>query len=119
LFGRALTLVSARATIARQRGIPGSARRSPGVLPRRGSSALPPRWQCPCGRTWGVAIRDLISRAAVAAGAGVVLASGAFAPAAAQAAAPKTLYVSQGGLDSGTCTSASPCATVSGSGCRA
>jgi hypothetical protein len=42
-----------------------------------------------------------------------VLAFGAFAPAAAQAAAPKTLYVSQGGLDSGTCTSASPCATVS------
>src|SRR3984885_10738729 len=34
-------------------------------------------------------------------------------PAAAQAAAPTTLYVSQGGLDSGTCTSASPCATVS------
>ena len=36
-----------------------------------------------------------------------------FAPVAAQAAAPTTLYVSQGGLDSGTCTSASPCATVS------
>src|SRR6516225_4905226 len=50
--------------------------------------------------------------AATALGAGV-LAAGAFAPAAAQAAAPKTLYVSQGGLDSGTCTSASPCATVS------
>ena len=50
--------------------------------------------------------------AATALGAGV-LALGAFAPAAAQAAAPKTLYVSQGGLDSGTCTSASPCATVS------
>jgi hypothetical protein len=42
-----------------------------------------------------------------------VLALSAFAPAAAQAAAPTTLYVSQGGLDSGTCTSASPCATVS------
>jgi hypothetical protein len=50
--------------------------------------------------------------AATALGA-VVLALGAFAPAAAQAAAPATLYVSQGGLDSGTCTSASPCATVS------
>jgi hypothetical protein len=43
----------------------------------------------------------------------VALALGAFAPAAAQAAAPKTLFVSQGGLDSGTCTSANPCATVS------
>jgi Big-like domain-containing protein len=43
----------------------------------------------------------------------VVLALGAFAPAAAQAAAPATLYVSQGGLNSGTCPSASPCATVS------
>jgi Bacterial Ig-like domain (group 3) len=50
--------------------------------------------------------------AATALGAGV-LAVGAFAPVAAQAAAPKTLYVSQGGFDSGTCTSASPCATVS------
>jgi hypothetical protein len=49
--------------------------------------------------------------AATALGA-VVLAFGAFAPAA-HAAAPTTLYVSQGGLDSGTCTSASPCATVS------
>jgi hypothetical protein len=38
---------------------------------------------------------------------------GAFVPVAAQAAAAKTLYVSQGGLDSGTCTSSSPCATVS------
>jgi hypothetical protein len=38
---------------------------------------------------------------------------GAFPPVAAQAAAATTLYVSQGGLDSGTCTSASPCATVS------
>jgi len=54
----------------------------------------------------------LIRRAAVAAGA-VVLALGAFAPVAAQAAAPKTLYVSQGGSDSAPCTSASPCATVS------
>jgi hypothetical protein len=44
---------------------------------------------------------------------GAALAVGAFVPAAAQAAAPTTLYVSQGGLDSGTCTSASPCATVS------
>ena len=51
--------------------------------------------------------------AATALGAGVVLALGVLAPAAAQAAAPKTLYVSQGGLDSGTCTSANPCATVS------
>src|SRR5207237_10276461 len=51
--------------------------------------------------------------AAIALGAGVVLALGVFAPAAAQAAAPKTLFVSQGGFDSGTCTSASPCATVS------
>ncbi len=50
--------------------------------------------------------------AATALGA-AVLALGAFAPAAAQAAAPPALYVSQGGLDSGTCTSASPCATVS------
>jgi len=51
--------------------------------------------------------------AATALGAMAVLAFGAFVPAAAQAAAPTTLYVSQGGLDSGTCTSASPCATVS------
>jgi hypothetical protein len=50
--------------------------------------------------------------AAIALGA-AVLALGAFAPVAAQAATPATLYVSQGGLDSGTCTSASPCATVS------
>ncbi|HWG60564.1 MAG TPA: choice-of-anchor Q domain-containing protein [Streptosporangiaceae bacterium] len=49
----------------------------------------------------------------MALGAGVVLASGVFAPVAAQAATPATLYVSQGGLDSGTCTSASPCASVS------
>ncbi len=48
--------------------------------------------------------------AAIALGSVAVL---ALAPAAAQAAAPKTLYVSQGGLDSGVCTSASPCATVS------
>jgi hypothetical protein len=53
----------------------------------------------------------LIRRAAVAAGATVVVGSGVFTPVAAQAAT--TLYVSQGGLDSGTCTSASPCATVS------
>jgi hypothetical protein len=50
--------------------------------------------------------------AATALGA-ATLAFGAFAPAAAQAAAPTTLYVSQGGLDSGTCLSANPCATVS------
>jgi hypothetical protein len=50
--------------------------------------------------------------AATALGA-VVLALGVLAPVAAQAAAPKTLFVSQGGLDSGTCPSASPCATVS------
>jgi hypothetical protein len=51
--------------------------------------------------------------AATATGTMAVLACGVFAAAAAQAAAPATLYVSQGGLDSGTCTSASPCATVS------
>jgi Big-like domain-containing protein/parallel beta helix pectate lyase-like protein len=42
-----------------------------------------------------------------------MLALGVFAPATARAATPATLYVSQGGLNSGTCTSASPCATVS------
>jgi hypothetical protein len=51
--------------------------------------------------------------AATALGAVAVLAFGAFAPAAAQAAAPTTLYVSQGGFDSGTCPSTAPCATVS------
>ena len=51
--------------------------------------------------------------AATALGAVAVLALGVVVPAAAQAAAPKTLFVSQGGLDSGTCTSANPCATVS------
>jgi hypothetical protein len=51
--------------------------------------------------------------AATAVGTVAVLAFGVSAAAAAQAAAPKTLFVSQGGLDSGTCTSASPCATVS------
>jgi hypothetical protein len=50
--------------------------------------------------------------ATTAAGTVAVLAFGVFAAAAAQAAAPTTLYVSQGGFDSGTCTSASPCATV-------
>src|ERR1700722_12785678 len=50
---------------------------------------------------------------ATALGALAALALGVLVPAAAQAAAPKTLFVSQGGLDSGTCTSASPCATVS------
>jgi hypothetical protein len=49
----------------------------------------------------------------VAIGLGAVLALGAFAPVAARAATPKTLYVSQGGLDRGGCTKASPCATVS------
>jgi Bacterial Ig-like domain (group 3) len=64
--------------------------------------------------TQAVSLRVRAGRyAAIALGAGVVLALGVFAPAAAQAAAPKTLFVSQGGLDSGTCTSASPCATVS------
>ena len=51
--------------------------------------------------------------AATALGAAAVLAFGALGPVATQAAAAATLYVSQGGLDSGTCTSASPCATVS------
>jgi Bacterial Ig-like domain (group 3) len=51
--------------------------------------------------------------AATAAGTVAVLAFGVFAAAAAQAAAPKTLYVWPGGLDRGTCTSAKPCATVS------
>ena len=51
--------------------------------------------------------------AATALAVAAMLAFGAVTPAAAQAAAPATLYVSQGGLDSGTCTSASPCATVS------
>ena len=51
--------------------------------------------------------------AVTALGSAAVLAFGAFAPVAAQAAAATTLYVSQGGLDSRTCTSASPCATVS------
>src|SRR5262249_21077872 len=52
--------------------------------------------------------------AATTLGAGaVVLALGAFAPAAPQAAAPEALYVWQGGFDSGTCTSTSPCSTVS------
>ena len=51
--------------------------------------------------------------AATALGAAAVLAFGALGPVATRAAAAATLYVSQGGLDSGTCTSASPCATVS------
>ena len=51
--------------------------------------------------------------AATALGAAAVLAFGALGPVATQAAAAATLYVSQGGLDSGACTSASPCATVS------
>src|SRR5215472_19225885 len=57
-------------------------------------------------------MRGRAGRYAAAALGAVVLASGALAPAAAQAA-PATLYVSQGGLDSGTCPSANPCATVS------
>lgn len=44
--------------------------------------------------------------------AGAVLVLGVVVPAAAQAAAAATLYVSQGGFDSGTCTSARPCASV-------
>jgi Bacterial Ig-like domain (group 3) len=51
--------------------------------------------------------------AATALGGVAVLAFGTFAPVAAQAAAPTTLYVSAGGSNTGTCTSASPCATVS------
>lgn len=43
----------------------------------------------------------------------VALTLGALTTVDAQAAAPKTLYVSQTGLDSGKCTSTSPCATVS------
>jgi hypothetical protein len=43
----------------------------------------------------------------------VMLGLGGFIPQAAQATAPKILYVSQSGLDSGTCPSTSPCATVS------
>src|SRR5258708_31741127 len=50
--------------------------------------------------------------AATALGA-LALAFGAFAPAAAQAAAPATLFVSQSGLDSATCTEACPCAHFS------
>jgi hypothetical protein len=46
-------------------------------------------------------------------GAVATLALGAFTTVDAQAAAPKILYVSQSGLDSGSCTAASPCATVS------
>ncbi len=61
---------------------------------------------------WMRRIRGRYAVTALAATA-VALALGVFAPAAAQAAAPMTLFVSQGGLDSGTCTSASPCATVS------
>ena len=50
--------------------------------------------------------------AATAIGAMTVLLGGALAPIPAQASAPKTLYVSQGGLNSGTCKRTSPCATV-------
>jgi Bacterial Ig-like domain (group 3) len=58
-------------------------------------------------------MRGRAGRYAAAALGAVALASGALAPAAAQAAAPATLYVSQGGSDSAPCTSANPCATVS------
>ena len=51
--------------------------------------------------------------AATALGALAALALSVLVPATARAAAPTILYVSQGGLDSGTCTSVSPCATVS------
>jgi hypothetical protein len=57
-------------------------------------------------------MRDLIWRAAVATVATAVLVFGVFVPVA-EAAPATVLYVSQGGLDSGNCTSASPCATVS------
>lgn len=58
--------------------------------------------------------RQRTGRYSVAAlGALAALAFGAFTPATAQVAAPTTLFVSQGGLDSGTCPSTSPCATVS------
>jgi hypothetical protein len=46
-------------------------------------------------------------------GLGAALAFGAFVPVAARAATAETLYVSQGGVDAGPCTKASPCATVS------
>ena len=58
-------------------------------------------------------MRGRAARYAAAALGAVVLAFGTLAPAAAQAAAPTTLYVSQGGFDSGTCPSTAPCATVS------
>jgi hypothetical protein len=58
-------------------------------------------------------LRGRAARYAAAALGAAVLASGALAPAAAQAAAPATLFVSQGGLDSGSCPAANPCATVS------
>src|SRR5215470_803937 len=74
-------------------------------LAARGVSMNTQAFSCLRGRT--------ARYAATALGAVAVLAFGAFAPAAAQAAAPTTLFVSQGGLDSGTCPSASPCATVS------
>ncbi|HEY3952572.1 MAG TPA: right-handed parallel beta-helix repeat-containing protein [Streptosporangiaceae bacterium] len=62
----------------------------------------------------GARARRRAGRHAVTAlGASAVLAFGLFAPAAAQAATAGTLYVSQGGLDSGSCPVASPCATVS------
>ncbi|MBO0883163.1 MAG: hypothetical protein J2P17_23080 [Mycobacterium sp.] len=56
-------------------------------------------------------MRDLICRAAVAVAAAAVLVLEVFVPPA-EAAAPTALYVSQGGFDSGVCTSAQPCATV-------
>ncbi len=59
-------------------------------------------WPTARGRRYGA-----ISLAAAA------LALGALVPAAVQADAASVLYVSQGGLDHGSCTAASPCASVS------
>ncbi len=55
-----------------------------------------------------------LARASLAAilGAVTALTLGALTTVNAQAATPRILYVSQTGLDSGTCTSADPCATV-------
>lgn len=65
-------------------------------------------------QTWVVPwARGRAGRYAAAALGAVAVAAGAFPAAAAHAATPATLYVSQGGLDSGACPLASPCATVS------
>jgi hypothetical protein len=62
----------------------------------------------------GARTRSRAGRHAVTAlGVSAVLAFGLFAPATARAATAGTLYVAQGGLDSGSCPLASPCATVS------